>query len=413
MLPVPSVVRVPATLRRPLVLCLVVAVGALSTVLSSQARLDPRLLAFKKRMADGQQAAIATPITGVRPSSGVREGLFPIRATGVSTEPIRAAAETFLASLTPAQYIRTLYVVDDTEWRRWSNVDNGLYVRQGVSLREMTDAQRRAGQALLRASLSAKGLALTEAIRKTDQTLREINDDPTRYDENLYFFTVMGQPSATEPWGWQFEGHHLVINYFVLGDQVVMTPLFIGGEPVVTTTGRYAGNRVLQTEQDDGLAFMRGLTPDQQRAATLGATKERDDLQAGMDRDNLVLDYQGVKVGTLSPAQRTRLRALIALYVDNMREDQARVRMQEVEAHLDDTYFAWTGGTTDADPFYYRIHSPVVLIEFDHQRPVGTTSINPPGKPTKAHIHVIVRTPNGNDYGADLLKQHLRAHPHT
>jgi len=86
--------------------------------------------------------------------------------------------------------------------------------------------------------------------------------------------------------------------------------------------------------------------------------------------------------------------------------------LQEVDAHLDETWFAWTGGTTDADPFYYRIHSPVVLIEFDHQRPVGTTSINPPGRPTTAHIHVIVRTPNGNDYGKDLLRQHLATHPH-
>ena len=58
-----------------------------------------------------------------------------------------------------------------------------------------------------------------------------------------------------------------------------------------------------------------------------------------------------------------------------------------MDAHLDDTWFAWTGGTSDADPFYYRIHSQAILIEFDHHRPVGTTSINPPGRPTKAHIH--------------------------
>jgi hypothetical protein len=281
-----------------------------------------------------------------------------------------------------------------------------------VSLREMTDGQRRAGMALLRAALSAKGLALTEAIRKTDQTLREINDDVLRYDEQLYFFTVMGQPSATEPWGWQFEGHHLVINYFVLGDQVVMTPLFVGGEPAITTTGRYAGNAILQAEQDTGLGFMRALGPDEQRSATLAKEKVRDDLQAGMNQDNLVLEYQGVQAARLSPALKSRLRALIALYVDNLREDQARIRMQDVDAHLDDAWFAWTGGTTDTDAFYYRIHSPVILIEFDHQRPVGTTSINPPGRPTKAHIHVIVRTPNGNDYGTDLLRQHLRLHPH-
>src|SRR5688572_25635280 len=398
--------------RRTVILSLVVGAAALPALLASQARLDPRLLAFRKVLSEQQQAAVAVPIAGIRSATGVRTGLFPIRASGVSTEPIRRAADAFLASLTPAQFIRTQFAVDDSEWRRWSNVDNGIYIRQGVSLREMTDAQRQAGMALIGASLSARGLALTEAIRKTDQTLREINDDVTRYDEQLYFFTVMGQPSATEPWGWQFEGHHLVINYFVLGDQVVMTPLFTGGEPAITTTGRYAGNAILQAEQNDGLGFMRALGAEEQRLATLSREKVRDDLQAGMNQDNQVLEYQGLKANGLSPALKSRLRALIALYVNNLRDDQARVRMQDVEAHLDDTWFAWTGGTTDADPFYYRIHSPVVLIEFDHQRPVGTTSINPPGRPTKAHIHVIVRTPNGNDYGTDLLRQHLRLHPH-
>ena len=66
----------------------------------------------------------------------------------------------------------------------------------------------------------------------------------------------------------------------------------------------------------------------------------------------------------------------------------------------------------DTDVFYYRIHSPVILIEFDHQRPVGTRTINPPGRPMRAHSHVVVRTPNGNNYGKDLLRQHLTTHPH-
>ena len=76
----------------------------------------------------------------------------------------------------------------------------------------------------------------------------------------------MGRPSATEPWGWQIDGHHLIVNYFVLGDQVVMTPVFMGGEPAVATTGKYAGNAVMQSEQDQGLAFMRALEPTQQQA---------------------------------------------------------------------------------------------------------------------------------------------------
>jgi hypothetical protein len=43
------------------------------------------------------------------------------------------------------------------------------------------------------------------------------HDDFDRCGEWRYHVTVMGQPSATEPWGWQLDGHHAIINYFVLG----------------------------------------------------------------------------------------------------------------------------------------------------------------------------------------------------
>jgi hypothetical protein len=119
-----------------------------------------------------------------------------------------------------------------------------------------------------------------------------------------------------------------------------------------------------------------------------------------------------VPASALSATQQSALLDLVALYVGNMRDDQAKVKMDDVRAHLNDTHFAWVGAATDTSVFYYRIHSPVVLIEFDHQRPVGTTSINTPGQPTRAHIHVVVRTPNGNDYGKDLLAQHLRRSKH-
>ena len=364
-----------------------------------------------KTMFDTQQAAaLAEPFTGVRSSSGTVAGLFSIRATGVSTEPVRLAAEGFLATLTSAQKLRTQFGIGDPEWQRWFNIDNGLSVRQGVSLEEMTPDQKTSAFALMRASLSARGFALTEAIRKTDQTLRELNDGVPWLDEDLYYFTVMGIPSPTEPWGWQLDGHHLVINYFVLGDQVVMTPSFFGTEPAITRTGTYAGNVVLQDEQAAGLALMQSLDADQRKRATLDSRKTGSDMKAGANADNLVLAYAGVRVGTLSAQQQAQVLALINRFVGTMDEGHARVRMEEVAAHLDQTWFAWVGEVTDDAVFYYRIHSSVILIEFDHQEPVGSTRINEPGKPTRDHIHTVIRTPNGNDYGKDLLGQHLASH---
>ena len=83
------------------------------------------------------------------------------------------------------------------------------------------------------------------------------------------------------------------------------------------------------------------------------------------------------------------------------------MKLNEVRDHLDATYFAWVGGAKDDSVFYYRIHSPVVLIEFDHQGRVAPFRSR---EPTRDHVHAVIRTPNGNDYGKDLLRQHYEAH---
>ena len=218
----------------------------------------------KERFGKRQVDALSEPFVGIRTSDGIQEGLYSIESTGVSTQPVVDAAQAFVNSLTKTQQIHSIFSVTDPEWRRWCNVDNGIYLRQGTNLEQMNDAQRAKAKNLLKASLSEKGFALTEAIRKTDYSLSELNDFRIGLGENLYYFTVMGIPSPTEPWGWQIDGHHLAINYFVLGDQVVMSPVFIGGEPIIARSGKYKGNAILQQEQDDGLALINSLNKTQQ-----------------------------------------------------------------------------------------------------------------------------------------------------
>ena len=383
---------------------------SVATLSYAQTAYDSGTLGAKKRFTERELAAITEPYVGVKTADGIQPGLFKIEPTGVSTTVISAAAETFLKSLTGAQLLQTQFAVDDTEWRRWFNVDNGIYTRQGTSLREMNNTQKAAARDLISATLSARGLDLTDAIRKTDQTLKELNDGAIHLDEELYFFTVMGVPSATDPWGWQIDGHHLVINAFILGDQIVMTPTFLGAEPAHALTGKYAGNKVLQAEQNDGLAFMQSLSSEQQKAATLNTQKRRNSIQAEALKDNAIVDYAGISVATFTDGQKSRFLALAENYIGNLRDGHAAIWMQQIEAHLDDTWFAWIGTTDDDAVFYYRIHSPVILIEFDHQGPVGTRSLHPGRNPIRDHIHTIIRTPNGNDYGKDLLRQHLEEH---
>jgi hypothetical protein len=222
----------------------------------------------------------------------------------------------------------------------------------------------------------------------------------------------MGEPSPTEPWGWQVDGHHLNVNYFVMGDQVVMTPAFWGSEPTVATSGKYAGTAILKDEQDKGLAMVRALDAEQQKKAILQTTKTGNNILTQAFSDNVVLDHAGVRVSTFSAAQKKQLLDLVGLYVNNLREGHARVHLADVEKQLADTYFAWIGETKDDSVYYYRVHSPVVLIEFDHETPVGLRGRYPAGVPYREHVHAIVRTPNGNDYGKDLLRLHYQQHPH-
>lgn len=350
---------------------------------------------------------LAEPFKGVTADGTVRSGLFPIRATGVSTRPVATAATRFLAGLTDEQRARTAYPVDDSEWRKWNNIHR--WTRQGVSFKEMSEEQRTRAFALLQAGLSAKGLEKSRNIMRLNETIAELTKRFEEYGEGLYYLTVMGEPSATEPWGWQLDGHHLVVNYFVLGDQVAMTPTFMGSEPISAESGKYAGTIVLQEEQDKGLALMRALAPAQQQTATLQPSKTANNALAQAFRDNLVLDYAGIRASELDAAQQKRLLDVIEEYVGNMAPGHAKVRMDEVRAHLADTYFAWIGETGPTAVFYYRVHSPVILIEFDHQTPVA---LDGPKVPGRRHVHTVVRTPNGNDYGKDLLRQHYERHKH-
>jgi hypothetical protein len=187
----------------------------------------------------------------------------------------------------------------------------------------------------------------------------------------------------------------------------------LGSEPVIAKAGKYKGIAILQDEQNRGLALRRSLTEAQRKKAVLEVAKTDNSILAQAFKDNIVLDYAGVAASDLTRAQRDQLLGLIGLFVSNMDDGHAQVKMDEVRAQLDRTYFAWIGGDGDDSVFYYRIHSPVVMIEFDHERPANLRHLAAdPTKVTREHIHSVVRTPNGNDYGKDLLRQHYATQKH-
>lgn len=123
---------------------------------------------------------------------------------------------------------------------------------------------------------------------------------------------------------------------------------------------------------------------------------------AGAFQDNRVIPYEGITASEMTSAQQESLLRIVATFYDILPAGPRHARLEQIRQHIDKTYFSWIGGFRDEDPFYYRIQSPVVLLEFDHHSGVFLTN----EEPAKYHIHTIARTPNGNDYGRELLKLH-------
>ncbi|MGW7209244.1 DUF3500 domain-containing protein [Streptomyces sp. NPDC054837] len=354
-------------------------------------------------MGPGASEVKYADFVGVTTDGKVVDDLFSIHSTDVSTDKIVKAAQAFLDGLTTKERKASVFDVDDDEWLKWSNVDG--YERQGARMGDLTEKQRTLGYALLATALSADGLTQTRNIMKLNAYLGDYSGGgKDTLTEGAYFFTFMGTPSTTKPWGFQYEGHHVAINYFVLGDQVVMTPTFMGSEP---TSATYNGEKItlFRKETKAGLTLLRSLTAAQRKKVISSQSKAGDNFKAGAGQDNAEVAYQGLVAADWTETQRDHLLDLVRVYVGNIDDGHAEVKMTEVEEHLDDTYFYWIGETKDSSAFYYRVHSPVVLIEYDAQSPIAYETQD--RNPSQRHIHTIVRTPNGGDYGVDLLKLHL------
>src|SRR5262249_52519338 len=189
--------------------------------------LVPRL----RSMLDHARAQLAEPFRGIA-GGGTVAGLFALENTGFSLASVVEAARSLLALLTAEQRKAACFAIGDEAWRKWSNIHPWL-MRHGVCLADLRHDQREAALALLRETMSASGYHTSRDIMKLNEHALEITGKREEYGEWLYWVSIFGNPSPNEPWGWQIDGHHLNVNCFVLGDQLVMTPSFMGSEPVL------------------------------------------------------------------------------------------------------------------------------------------------------------------------------------
>jgi hypothetical protein len=359
------------------------------------------------------------PFVGVTTEGSLPpDALYKLVDTGVSAKGAVDAAHAFLAALPLNQRMVANLPMDSAFWRLWTNA-LPVWTPTGARLESLPDELRQRALEVIEASLSRAGYETVRNAMRLNGALGELIDE---YRDSLteysYYFTIFGYPELDQPWGWQLMGHHVDVHCVFIGTQLVLAPVFLGAEPTFALSGSYAGVRVLDNETSSGLDLRRALTTDQEESAVLGRSVLSADLPpelagpfngrhvSGAGQDNLVLPYEGIRGADLTNAQCDLLLALVRVYLDRLPREHAELKLRQVEDHLDETRFAWRGLHGETSAFYYRVHSPVLLIEYDNHPGIFLNN----DEPERFHVHTIVREPNGNDYGRSLLAQHYAAH---
>lgn len=355
-------------------------------------------------------------------SDGKTQGdLFTLKPEGAPSEKMAMAAGRLLESLTLEEKKKSHHPVESPLWLKWQNTE--IFVeKHGLRLEYVNQQVRDLVLEVLRASLSDKGYQNTVGVMQLNAFLGMLLGATEVLGEWSYNFCIYGDPSTIEPWGWQLWGHHLSVNCLTLNGQMVLTPCFLGAELCYADQGPFKGLTMFKDHERLGLELMNALPSKHQDRALISKSMKADGLPerrlhfadylmlGGAYRDNRIVPYEGMPAGNFNVSHRNRLLDLVNEYVGNMPEGPRNAKMEAFERHLSDTHFCWIGGTGENDPFYYRIQSPVVFIEFDHHPGLFLTNKDA----LKYHIHTVVRTPNGNDYGIDLLRQHYsHSHHHS
>ncbi len=367
----------------------------------------------------GWKTLLDRPFKGITSSGAIQDNLFQLRHEDSPIPEITRAADTLLKILSPEQRRLTLHPLDSGLRRHWQNTE--LFVeKHGLRLEYVHPELRQAVLSLLKKSLSDSGYKKTLATMRLNRFLGELVEAPQILNEWSYNFVIFGTPSLTEPWSWQLFGHHLAIDCLLLKNQMVLTPCFFGAEPTSADIGPFSGTSLFEDEERLGLSFMNALSPEFRETALVSGSLKANDhpkgrwhfadhlMLGGAAQDNRIVPYEGLTAEKLSSPLRQQLLDLIKCYLEPLPQGPLDAKMNDVENHISDLHFCWIGGTEDNKPFYYRIQSPVLLIEFDHHSGVFLNN----SEPAPFHVHTIVRTPNGNDYGMDLLRLHYEQSEH-
>jgi hypothetical protein len=344
--------------------------------------------------------AVSTPATGAAPTSEATAGATAPTA-GVSatsstsqdaTPTIVAAANAFLATLDSSQKSSVVFDWSNTaQKQRWSNLPEGGFERAGLMWGNLSAAQQNAWLTIIQATLSTEGYNRVLAEWNADDVLAAqggAGGGQLLFGKKYYWIAIIGTPSETAAWQWQWGGHHVTVNATIVGSNIALTPSFIGVQPATYTDANGTTVRPLGDIEDEAFALVNSLDATQQKAAILGT--KYIDLVLGPGQDGKTIQAEGLPAAQMTADQQAALLKLIGHYTGLVNDAATAARMAEITSTLDQTYLAWYGPTTKGSAAYFRVTGPTIVIEFSPQQ-MGGDAAN--------HIHGVYRDPT-NDYGA-------------
>jgi hypothetical protein len=350
----------------------------------------------------------------------VTVGLWPADAAAQagSAAAIREATNTFLAALTPVQRADATMPFNHGERFNWNESPGP---RLGVGFRDLNESQRQLAMDLVETSAGEAGLHKILMSIAREPVLAASREDPVwsaARQTDLFWVAVFGTPSANEPWGWRFEGHHLSANFTIDGDNISNTPFFIGAQPNdlsadMNEAQRQAADqippelagRMLPGEEDKARALMQSLDAAQRAIGIVEQTEPYGngrsggrvaDMLTGINNmQTTPLDPPGLLASEMTPTQKALLVTLVEEYLTRMPDDVAadrRSRLLEGSA-LDAIAFRWHGSIVNGEAHNYTIQGPTFIIEYAQSR---GDAVN--------HVHTTWREFEG-DFGLNLGTQ--------
>ncbi|MEY4534739.1 MAG: hypothetical protein RLZZ246_1057 [Planctomycetota bacterium] len=309
---------------------------------------------------------------------------------------LAADAKAFLDALEPAQRAEATAAIDAPSRTAWSFVPGD---RPGLRLDALTPDRRERALAMMRRALSEHGWKVVRGVFALEGMLGA--GQPDRYNPLWYDVLVFGDP-VTPPWGMRLEGHHLSLQVMSDGEQVTVTPMFIGAAPFTVKGGELDGFSPLGRERDLAFVLWGMLTPEQRVKARLGAEAPADVVGVPGGEARL-RDRAGLEAMHMTREQRDVLWSLVRAFAARLaptfeKAEVARWRTASVDAMV----FAWMGGDAPTDRHYFRVVGDGFAVEFD-----CTTGVD--------HVHAAWHdlTRNFGDPFLKHAKDHAAGTAHT